>query len=192
MRLQVLRAAGRIAQPWKNGGGTTSEIAAFPPGAGLDAFDWRVSVAEVAASGPFSTFHGVDRTLTVLSGDGFELRMADADPVTLGETSAPYSFPGDAPVTATLRRGPITDLNVMTRRGRWTHTVERLPLTEGQVLPAAGVLLAFARTPIEIATRAGPVRLEVHDAVQVDDQTLDMWPPPGQLSDLVLIRLRPA
>ena len=192
MRLQVLRAAGRIAAPWKNGGGTTSEVAAFPPGAALGEFDWRVSVAEVAASGPFSAFPGVDRTLTVLSGDGLELRIAENDPTTLGETSAPFSFPGDVSVMAPLQRGPIPDLNAMTRRDRWTHAVERLHLTEGKVLPADGLLLAFARTPVEIATRAGPVRLEPHDAVLVDDQPLDIWPPSGQLADVVLIRLRPA
>ena len=192
MKLQVLRAAGRVATPWKNGGGTTSEIAAFPPGAGMDAFDWRISMAEVSTSGPFSDFPGIDRTLTVLAGDGLELRMAGRDPLTLGEASAPLSFPGDLTVTATLRVGPITDLNVMTRRGRWTHTVERLRLTEGQVLPPDGLLLAFARTPVEIATRAGPVRLGPHDAVLVDDQPLDIWPPPGQVADLLVIRLRRA
>ena len=47
--------------PWKNGGGATRELACWPPGAGIDAFDWRVSVASVAASGPFLAYPGVDR-----------------------------------------------------------------------------------------------------------------------------------
>jgi hypothetical protein len=31
--------------PWKNGGGSTREIACWPQGAGMDSFGWRVSVA---------------------------------------------------------------------------------------------------------------------------------------------------
>jgi environmental stress-induced protein Ves len=57
--------------PWKNGGGTTIEIARSPEppeGAGLDDLDWRVSMARVDGPGPFSRFEGVDRTLAVLDG----------------------------------------------------------------------------------------------------------------------------
>ena len=54
--------------PWKNGGGTTAEIAAFPDGAGFNAFDWRISLAEVASDGPFSAFPGIDRTLMLVEG----------------------------------------------------------------------------------------------------------------------------
>lgn len=36
-------------------------LAAAPPGAGLDGFDWRISCARVASGGPFSVFPGVDR-----------------------------------------------------------------------------------------------------------------------------------
>ena len=50
---------------WKNGGGSTTEIAVFPPDAGFDDFDWRVSLATVAADGPFSAFPGIERTLAM-------------------------------------------------------------------------------------------------------------------------------
>ena len=49
--------------PWKNGGGETAEIAVSPPGAALDDFDWRLSMARVETDGPFSAFPGIDRTL---------------------------------------------------------------------------------------------------------------------------------
>ncbi|MEC4600651.1 HutD family protein, partial [Burkholderia vietnamiensis] len=52
----TIRGAALVASPWKNGGGVTREIAAYPPGAALDAFAWRVSVADVGAGGPFSRF----------------------------------------------------------------------------------------------------------------------------------------
>jgi environmental stress-induced protein Ves len=40
---------------WKNGKGTTTEIAVHPANAGLAGapFEWRVSIADVPESGPF-------------------------------------------------------------------------------------------------------------------------------------------
>jgi environmental stress-induced protein Ves len=122
---QILRAADRVATPWKNGLGVTREIAVHPPGAGLDDFDWRISMATVDAGGPFSIFPGVDRILTVLEGR-LSLSLDGAVPVELGPDSPPLAFPGDIAVHADLLAGPVTDLNVMTRRGRVLATVERL------------------------------------------------------------------
>jgi len=42
------------AMTWKNGGGVTREIICQPLGAGMDDFDWRVSIAHIASDGPFS------------------------------------------------------------------------------------------------------------------------------------------
>ena len=61
--VQAFSRAALPATPWKNGGGTTQEIAGWPAGAGLDAFGWRVSIACIAASGPFSVFAGIDRSI---------------------------------------------------------------------------------------------------------------------------------
>lgn len=112
--------------PWKNGGGETREIMVSPAGATLDSLDWRVSLATVATDGPFSTFQGVQRTLCVIRGAGIRLHVGDAPPITLLESSAPYSFDGEATTSATLIDGDIVDLNVMSRRGRWRHAVKRL------------------------------------------------------------------
>lgn len=112
--------------PWKNGGGTTTEIAVHPPGASLDAFDWRVSMAHVGTDGPFSSFPGIDRTLSVLTGNGIALAFGDGETVRLERSSPPYAFAADRAVEGLLVAGPIDDLNVMTRRGRWLHRVERL------------------------------------------------------------------
>jgi|SRR5438445_5471840 len=127
--MRILRAAGYRVMPWKNGGGTTTEVAVSPDGAGLEDFDWRISMARVETSGPFSSFAGIDRTLSVLEGEGIVLDIAGLPPARLTAASSPLSFPGDMPTSATLIGGPITDLNVMTRRGRISHTVERLSLS---------------------------------------------------------------
>lgn len=111
--------------PWKNGGGVTTEILAWPPEAGFDDFDWRISMAQVAAGGPFSVFPGIDRTLTVLSGS-MRLAVGGAAPVELSPFAEPHGFSGDAQTEATLVDGPVLDFNVMTRRARFSHAVRRL------------------------------------------------------------------
>ena len=114
--------------PWRNGGGETVEVAIHPPGADMEAFDWRISTAGVATDGPFSAFSNIDRTLLVLAGGPMELAVAGQSPILLDQRSEPFAFPGDAPTTAALKGAPVTDLNVMTRRGRFAHAVRKLDL----------------------------------------------------------------
>lgn len=123
--MRILRAAGHKRMPWKNGKGETVEIAVSPEGASVDTFDWRISVAPVASDGPFSVFPGIDRTLSILTGDGMMLSVEDMAPTILDRKSVPFAFPGDAKTEAVLQAEPITDLNVMTRRGRFSHRVTR-------------------------------------------------------------------
>ncbi|AGB72885.1 MULTISPECIES: HutD/Ves family protein [Rhizobium] len=140
--MKLLRASDHKRMPWKNGGGETVEIAVSPDGAGLADFDWRVSMATVATDGPFSVFPGIDRTLSILDGEGMTLFIEGRTPERLTQASEPLPFAADAPTSATLINGTITDLNVMTRRGRYAHRVTRnivsdhmeLQLTAGSTL----------------------------------------------------------
>jgi environmental stress-induced protein Ves len=122
----IIRASDHKVMRWKNGGGETAEIAISPPGAAIDSFDWRLSIAKVEADGPFSAFADIDRTLAILDGEGISLSVAGQPPVTLTPTSAPHAFAADAEASATLVRGPILDLNMMSRRGLAMHSVERM------------------------------------------------------------------
>ncbi|WP_426435393.1 HutD/Ves family protein [Bradyrhizobium genosp. P] len=124
--MRIIRASDCRTTAWKNGGGSTTEIAVGPSGASLDHFDWRVSMARVASDGPFSEFAGIDRTLAVVTGGGLLLSIGDAAPITLDQDSDPISFAGDMPTSARLAAGAITDLNVMTRRGRFAHRLFRV------------------------------------------------------------------
>jgi environmental stress-induced protein Ves len=124
--MKLLRAGDHKRMPWKNGGGETVEIAVSPDGTGLADFDWRVSMATVASDGPFSVFPGIDRTLSILDGEGMTLFIEGREPECLTQASEPLPFAADAPTSATLIDGTITDLNVMTRRGRFTHSVRRV------------------------------------------------------------------
>lgn len=106
--------ATRSFTAWKNGGGETVEIVCQPEGAGFDDFAWRISTARVAASGPFSIFPGVARSLTVLEGGPMVLRIDGREIVATPETG-PIGFRGDLPCDADLTGAPVLDLNVMTR-----------------------------------------------------------------------------
>src|SRR5580693_9452195 len=94
MSVRLLRASDRVATPWRNGGGITREIAAWPPGATLTDFDWRVSMAAVREAGPFSHFPGIDRVLTIVEGT-LVLTIEGCRAVNLTVDAAPYHFPGD-------------------------------------------------------------------------------------------------
>lgn len=164
-----LAASGFLRTRWKNGGGETVEIAVSPEGAGLDAFDWRVSMARVAASGPFSIFPGVDRTLCVLTPGEIRLEQAGRGAVSLDARSAPYSFPADVSVIGHVTGDGITDLNVMTRRAKARHQVSRLWL-EGPIR-----LPVLAREMLILTLEAaltGPegLGLKAGDALLVRDE----------------------
>ncbi|MBB4482469.1 HutD family protein [Rhizobium etli] len=133
--MRILRASDHKRMPWKNGGGETVEIAVSPDDAGLAGFDWRVSMATVAADGPFSIFPGIDRTLVILEGNGMALDIEGSAPVLLTTASDPLAFPADVPVAARLKDGAITDLNVMTRRDRLAHTLIRIDLDGNRSVP---------------------------------------------------------
>lgn len=114
MRWTHLKPADGRAMPWRNGGGTTLELAVDPPGATLaTGFRWRLSSAEVASSGPFSPFPGMARCLLLLEGAGFDVDFGPWGRVELREPLVPAFFSGDWPAAATLVGGPCTDLNVM-------------------------------------------------------------------------------
>ena len=130
--------------PWKNGGGTTQEIACWPPGAGLSDFGWRVSIATIAAAGPFSVFAGVDRSITLLDGAGVRLHSRDGRiDHRLDLPHRPFAFPGDVEIDCTLQGGASSDFNVMTRRGRWSAEVQVLDGAAAIAPASHGVLLAL-------------------------------------------------
>ena len=103
----------------------TRQIACFPPGSDLSHFDWRISTAEVSQDGAFSRFDGIDRRLYILDGAGLELRFGgqDARRLRAGEH---IDFAGEAEVFGALIDGPVSDLNIMVRRGRMRMRAEEI------------------------------------------------------------------
>ena len=114
--------------PWKNGGGTTTEIhASTKAGA---AFDWRASIATINADGPFSFFNGYDRHILTLQGAGMRLCSKAFASINLRPMEV-FSFSGDERVEGFLRNGPVKDFNLIVRRDFGVGTLKTAHATTG-------------------------------------------------------------
>lgn len=114
----------RAPQPWRNGRGQTRELLAQPSGPGWTV---RVSLADIEADGPFSSFPGVQRWFVVVDGAGVALRFADGER-RLHTGDAPIRFDGAEAPDCSLIDGPTRDLNLMVRGGTGAMT----PVTAGE------------------------------------------------------------
>jgi environmental stress-induced protein Ves len=159
--LRTIRSADYPTRPWKNGGGTTRDIAVSPPGASLDDFDWRLSLAQVDRDGPFSRFENVDRTLVLLTG---AMTLHEQDRRIDLARHVPVTFEGERAIEATLAGGSTLDFNVMTRRGRARHEVRRESFGKQVSLaaPAGKTLALFA---LESGLTVDSVQLLPYDTV---------------------------
>jgi environmental stress-induced protein Ves len=168
---------------WKNGAGSTTEIAAFPQGAGFDDFGWRISLATIARNAPFSSFPGIERSLAVIAApESGLLLQVDGDPVRLDATCEPLRFPGEAVVTASVDAAS-TDFNVMTRRGKYTHRLERVTVAPGATREferrGDATLLFFAAGQGELHIASDRSRdgrtLTLFDTLLLDDDDPRRW-----------------
>ncbi len=161
--------------PWKNGGGSTTEVAIEPPGSQFHDFDWRISLATISQDGPFSLFPGVDRTLALVEGPGLTLDIDDSRRIVLGEEQTIIEFPGEAAIRATLNGGATIDFNVMTRRAVCHHKFGRRRLDGSSVFaPRADKTVLFLAEGEGLSAcsddeRIGLVRF---DAIVFDAETL--------------------
>ncbi len=109
--MKIIRRSSFKAVPWKNGGGITHEALRVPPSG--DSFRWRVSVAELAVSGPFSNFAGYHRKMVLLRGAGLRLTFDGTEHRVLREVGDLVEFDGARATSSELLDGPCTDLNLM-------------------------------------------------------------------------------
>lgn len=142
--------------PWRNGGGTTTEIAIVPEGAALgERFLYRVSIADVASDGPFSRFDGYDRHIVLLAGAGMTLDCGAHGRIALAPL-APRSFSGDWDVAGALVAGPVRDFNVIVDRARATATLEVCAVEAAQPIdcgPGATCILHVIEGELDGADR---------------------------------------
>ncbi|WP_406841848.1 HutD family protein (plasmid) [Streptomyces sp. AHU1] len=168
--MEIFRSNERTTAAWKNGGGITREVAVGPPGAGIDNFTWRVSLADVSRSGPFSIFNGIDRTITLVDGPGMKL-VVDGVPHEIYPYE-PFTFSGDAVAECILPGSPIVDFNVMVRRSRATAQV-RMVRDRVPIQPSYGdCVLAIPLTGSAVLQQAD-VTLQRLDAALLLDGSQD-------------------
>lgn len=112
---------------WKNGLGWTREIVRVPD---IEAWHWRLSIAEIEDDAPFSLFPGIDRELVLLRGQGVRLRFPGDGGRTV-DVLPPHGrarFPGEEAVVGELVDGPTHDFNLMWRRDRVQAELLHRPL----------------------------------------------------------------
>jgi len=142
--MQIIRKSSFIPKPWKNGGGITHEALRMP--AGGTEFRWRVSIAQIDISGPFSDFAGYNRTMVLLRGAGIRLSVGGGRQCLLREAGDLAEFDGGAATTCELLDGPCADLNLMVSKSipRARSWVARVYEAQSLQPPLCGTTLAFA------------------------------------------------
>jgi environmental stress-induced protein Ves len=107
--------------------------------------------------------------MAVLSGR-LELSIAGRDAQRLSSHTPAVSFSGEVPVYAEPRQEPVTDLNVMTRRGRFVARLTRRGAQGStEVRLAADTTLLLALAPLTLQAPGISASLAALDAVQFSD-----------------------
>lgn len=142
MRVRVVRKADFREGRWRNGLGTSWDIASEPPSAGMDDFGWRFATARIDADVPFSAYQQVDRIFTLIEGAGLELAFGNGRKLNVERLFVPHLFACDIPTFCTLSDGPCMALNLFTRRGMWEAQAEILSINAE--IAHSGPVLLFA------------------------------------------------
>lgn len=124
-RSRVIAANEYRRERWKNGHGWTREIVRVPD---REAWDWRLSIAEIEQDAAFSLFPGVDRELVLVRGNGLRLRFVDGETCELHPPHERLRFAGERVVSGELLDGPTHDFNLMWRREALTAELLYRPL----------------------------------------------------------------
>ena len=147
---RVVRFADLPVSQWANGLGETRELGSDRMADGR--LVWRLSIATIAAASDFSELPEVDRRLMNLGAGPLSLMM-DGEPVTVGRHGV-VSFRGEDSVRAQHANG--YDLNVMTRRGRATSSLEAAGVDGSRTFGGGpATLLAIVFLEGELVVRTG-------------------------------------
>ncbi|MDS7925213.1 MULTISPECIES: HutD family protein [Acinetobacter] len=135
--IELIRADQYTKMLWKNGAGFTLEIARSQ---GEADFDWRISMADVTTSGPFSLFPNKQRIISVLDGQGMVLHVDDLPAKKLNQGDI-FAFHGESQVKSELVDGAIRDLNLIYDPAKFHARFQRLNDTAKQIFISSADLI---------------------------------------------------
>ena len=166
--MQIIPRSSYKRMPWKNGKGLTEEIMAFPTGSTVEDFDWRLSIAHVVEDGPFSLFPGVDRSIALLDGAGLRLDLPNGDSKVLAPDGQPFAFAGEWAISSNNIDGPTIDLNIMTRRGCYQHSMRRYRSAGPLRIRADSDTILVFKTAAVVETSAGAITVDPFSSILLE------------------------
>lgn len=101
--------------PWRNGRGSTLEIAREPTAG--EEFAWRLSLADIERNSEFSAYPGYSRALVLVAGNNLRLRFRGHGHYSLNPAKRGTRFEGDWQTHCAVPKGPCTDLSLIVRKG---------------------------------------------------------------------------
>ncbi len=118
--IKIIKSKEYKNMPWKNGLGTTYEVAIYPKEAQLVKcdFQWRLSSAHILNNNSFSTFNGYSRILIVWKGDGLILNDKKLLPM------VPYQFSGDDKIDCSLIKDEVFDLGLIYKSTEFNASIK--------------------------------------------------------------------
>jgi len=159
MSWQIIPLEEVAPTAWRNGGGITRELLAWPT---AEDWDWRISVAEVEKNGPFSRYEGVQRWFAVLGGAGVRLTL-DGQIRELTSQGEPLCFDGALACNCELIDGPTEDFNLMLKKGHGRARLVRvLGVLDVEVKPGARVAVYAWDEPVTVQVNRKFVTVPPH------------------------------
>lgn len=167
--IKLIRADQYTKMLWKNGAGFTLEIARSQ---GEGDFDWRISMADVSTSGPFSLFPNKQRIISVLDGQGMVLHVDDLPAKMLNQGDI-FAFHGDSQVQSELVDGVIRDLNLIYDPARFHARFQWLnDAAEQAFISSADLIFIFnqgGETQVKVDDHS--VQLAAHETLKIEKNT---------------------
>jgi environmental stress-induced protein Ves len=108
--ITLLDPASYLRTPWKNGGGTTVDIA-------FSGDVWRFGRTPIVKAGPFSDYTGFDRVQVLVSGSGLVLETPRGE-IDVRQPFRPVRFSGETSIVSRLEAGPVEVVNLIGARAQ--------------------------------------------------------------------------
>ena len=169
--ISLIKKINYKKQLWKNGQGSTLQMAIFPKDAELTKNDflWRISSASVRSSGPFSLFWGFERQLIVWKGQGLILNSVPLLPYD------PITFSGDTDIQCELINDEqVVDFGVIYNKSKISSRiyVQKL-LNDSSIKLETGCHFIFLAEGASCLINN--IKMETGDSLQIENNEIQQF-----------------